>query len=137
MAEAPLPYFFGPLLIADNFDVTVAFYKTALGLAVQGARPYAEYRSESGRFAIVDAEFWSRNNAKDRPMVRGATGAPVTELVIQVADVDEAFERLMALELKFLDAPTDRPAMGLRNAFLRDPDGRVVEITSPLPPRVR
>lgn len=133
-AASDRPSFFGPLLLANDFDVTVAFYRDALGLPVEGRAPYAECRSESARFAVLDARFWSRSNEAEMPAIRGAAGPPSFLLAVQVPDVDAAFERLMADGMKFLAPPTDRPAMALRNALLRDPDGRTVQLMTPKSP---
>lgn len=131
MAEAP-PKFFGPMLIASNFSVTLAFYRDTLGLPLVGQAPYAECKTDSSTFAILDAEFWSKANGTQRPTIRGEPPTPHVVLSVMVPDIDVAFERLMSMEVKFLAPPTTRPEMGLRNAFLRDPDGRVVEIATPL-----
>ena len=128
MAEVAPASFVGPLLVADNFEVTVAFYRHTLGLPVQGESPYAQCSTGGARFAIIDARFWSQANEMERPVVRGAARPPDTVLSIEVPDVDAVFERLMADEVRFLSPPTDRPRMARRNVFLRDPDGRVLEL---------
>ena len=126
------PRFVGPTLVADSFEVTLAFYRNTLGLPVRGEKPYAECAAEGCRFTIVDARLWSQANEMERPIVRGAARPPELVLAIRVPDVDATVERLMASEVRFLAPPTDRPSLAARNAFLRDPDGRVIEISSPL-----
>lgn len=126
--------FVGPLLVAGNFAVTLAFYRDTLALPVRGERPYAECEMPSGTFSIVDEHFWSSANGSDVPVIRGSGGSPQVVLSIQVPDVDDAFERLMSLEVKFLSPPTNRTEMAIRNAFLRDPDGRTLQLFAPLPP---
>jgi len=120
------------MLIAPDFAATVAFYRDVLGMAVEGELPYAECVSELSRFSILDGRFWSKIHENDMAVLPGQAVPPSTVLAIQVPDVDALFERLMALGTRFLAPPTDRPQMGLRNAFLRDPDGRLVELTSPM-----
>jgi hypothetical protein len=51
--------------------------------------------------------------------------------MIQVRDVDAEFERLVEREIAFLSPPALRSKMGIRNAFLRDPHGRTVMLSSP------
>ncbi len=128
------PRFFGPMLIANDFAVTLAFYRQTLGLPVEGALPYAECRTEAATFSIVDGRFWAKVNGTATSVVRGEPPTPHLVLAVLVPDVDEAFERLMSMEVKFQAPPTNRPEMGLRNAFLRDPDGRMVEIAAPIAP---
>ena len=129
--------FFGPMLIAGDFAATVAFYRDRLRLEVDGESPYAECRSASSIFCIVDGRFWGRVHGSETDFPRAHGGPAETILVIQVDNVEATFERLMSEGVKFLSPPTDRPPMGLRNALVRDPDGRTVEITSPLPARSR
>ncbi|MCI4319260.1 MAG: VOC family protein [Thermoplasmata archaeon] len=127
----PEPTFFGPLLVARDFELTVSFYRTVLGLPVTGSAPYAKCVSKSSTFSIVEAGWWARVNASDRPP---QSEAPLsnTVLAVQVADLDETFERLSVTGTRFLSPPAPREPMGVRNAFLRDPDGRIVMLTGPL-----
>ena len=135
MAEGAVrPRLFGPLLIASDFRATVAFYRDALGMHVEGESPYAECASDRSMFSILDGRFWSHVHGNDMAVLPGMAVPPSTILAIEVSDVDALFERLMAMNVRFLSPPTDRPQMGLRNAFLRDPDGRTVELTTPLSP---
>jgi predicted enzyme related to lactoylglutathione lyase len=132
MDDAPAePTFFGPLLVARDFALTLSFYRTVLGLPVEGSAPYAKCVSKGSTFSIVEAGWWARVNASDRAV---PSEAPLsnTVLAVQVADVDEVFERLTVTGTKFLTPPTAREPMGVRNAFLRDPDGRIVMLTGPL-----
>ena len=125
------PTFFGPLLVARDFELTRSFYRTVLGLPVEGSAPYAKCVSKGSTFSIVDGAWWARVNSSDRP---APSEAPVanTVLTVQVADLDETFERLAVTGTQFLSPPTSREPMGVRNAFLRDPDGRIVMLTGPL-----
>jgi len=129
----PGPKFFGPLLIAGDFEATLAFYRDRIGLPFEGAVPYAECVAERSRFAVVDARFWSKVTSGEIESLPGEAIPPSTILAIEVPDVDAVFERMMAGNVRFLSAPTDRRAMGLRTAFLRDPDGRTVELSTRLP----
>ena len=136
MGEPAVPELFGPLLIAADFAATLTFYRDRLGMPFAGESPYAECVSPQAKIAIVDGRFWSKLHGSEMGVYPGTAVPPVTVLAIRVDDVDAHFERLMSLAIRFLAPPTDQRAMGLRNAFLRDPDGRTVELTSPLgPPR--
>jgi predicted enzyme related to lactoylglutathione lyase len=126
-----VPTFFGPLLLAADFEATLNFYRTLIGLPVEGRAPYARCVSKPSTFSIVDGNWWAQINGDENP-VQG--GSPVSNLVllIQVDDVEAIFERLMANEVRFLSPPTERRPLGSRNAFLRDPDGRYVVLEAPL-----
>jgi lactoylglutathione lyase len=51
-------------------------------------------------------------------------------LAVKVEDVDEAFEGIENHGV--VQEPADNDAAGARTAFLRDPDGHVVELVQPL-----
>ncbi|WP_027346236.1 VOC family protein [Hamadaea tsunoensis] len=121
MANYPRIY---PRVIADDFAATVRFYTETLGLAAEKVVPQFEYASfdfdgETG-LAILG---------------RAALGAAVaTEpgrgagmmLVLVVPDVDGLVARLPAEVV--VAPPADRPGWNLRSAYVRDPEGNLVEI---------
>lgn len=51
-------------------------------------------------------------------------------LAVKVPDVDAAVEEIDHHGLE--QAPADQPAAGARTAFVRDPDGHVVELIEPI-----
>lgn len=51
-------------------------------------------------------------------------------LAVRVEDVDEAFEEVENHGV--VQEPADNDAAGARTAFVRDPDGHVVELVEPL-----
>ncbi|MFC6942929.1 VOC family protein [Salinirubellus sp. GCM10025818] len=51
-------------------------------------------------------------------------------LAVKVEDVDEAFEEIENHGV--VQEPADNDAAGARTAFVRDPDGHVVELVQPL-----
>jgi catechol 2,3-dioxygenase-like lactoylglutathione lyase family enzyme len=57
---------------------------------------------------------------------RGAAG--VTVLTLITDDVDGWFARLEAAGADVVQRPTDKPQYRIYNAFVRDPDGYLVEI---------
>jgi len=123
--------FEGPILLARDFAQTVGFYRTTLGLPMEGDAPYAKCVSGSSQFAIADGTWWAEANGRDNPF-QGESSVTNYILLIQVDDVEEAFENLMILGVKFLSPPLARPPMNARNVFLRDPDGRIVMLSAPL-----
>ncbi len=121
----PTSAFFGPILLAQQFDATLEFYRTALGLPFTGSSPYARCTSPKSTLAIADGRWWARVNGSENP-VQGASSVSDVVVPVEVEDVDAASERLMAAGIKFLSVPTTRAPLGIRNVFLRDPDGRSV-----------
>lgn len=127
------PRFLSPLLVTRDFDGTLAFYRSALGLPFTGERPYAECRTDRSLIAILDREFMARGGELDLPI--GGSAAPTggTLLAFEVEDLEAAFQRLSATGVKFLTPPSDRIPLGRKYAFLRDPDGRTVALLGPRP----
>lgn len=127
-------HFLAPLLVTRDFEGTLAFYRAALGVPFTGERPYMECRTERSLIAILDREFMARGGELDLPIGGSAMPTGATLLAFEVDDLEAAFERLSAAEIKFLTPPSDRIPLGRRYAFLRDPDGRTVALLGPRSP---
>ncbi|MFB6172046.1 MAG: VOC family protein [Haloarculaceae archaeon] len=57
-------------------------------------------------------------------------GTLFDHVAVSVADVDATFESMDHFGV--VTEPGDQPAAGARTAFVKDPDGHVVELISPL-----
>ena len=57
----------------------------------------------------------------------GGAGAPVTDLSIEVEDLDAILSRVAAAGLPIVYGPVEEP-WGVRRFFLRDPYGRLVNV---------
>lgn len=53
-------------------------------------------------------------------------------VVVDVSDVDAAFERLKTAGIDAVAPPKDQPDWGMRTAYVRDPDGNLFELYSTL-----
>jgi len=53
-------------------------------------------------------------------------------LIFAVDDVDAACRQLKTQGVSLIAEPADHPDWGLRSAYLRDPDGNLIEINQPL-----
>jgi len=130
-AGATTPTFYGPILLARDFALTVSFYRTSLKLPVDGRAPFAKCVSTPSSFAIADGRWWSKVNGSENP-IQGESAVSDLVLMIQVDDVEELFRELMVTGTHFLAPPTRSEPLGVRIVFLRDPDGRTVALTSKL-----
>ncbi|SDG14258.1 lactoylglutathione lyase [Halorubrum xinjiangense] len=72
-------------------------------------------------------EFQLSDTAGEEP---SADGDRYDHVAVGVDDVDAAFEALDHHGV--VEAPTDHPEAGARVAFVKDPDGHVVELIEPL-----
>ncbi len=129
-APSPTPVF-APLLLARDFGATLSFYQTVLDVTAEGAAPYAKLVSRASTISIVDGRWWAEVSGSENP-IHGEIGLSNLVVIVQVPNVEAAFERLAGLGVRFLSPPAVRSKMGIRNVFLRDPDGRTVMISSPL-----
>jgi catechol 2,3-dioxygenase-like lactoylglutathione lyase family enzyme len=103
-------------LFADEPATTIAFYRLLLG-----SEPVAEWPS-GAIFAAGEAKLLVHERS---PALDG--GPPNDDhFAVGVADVDEACAELRSHGLTLLVEPHDYP-WG-RSAYLRDPDGRLVEL---------
>ena len=120
------------MLIARDFDASLRFYRDVIGLPGQGESPYAEFATDSCHLVLLDRSFWNKVGGV-RESTRRSTPRAGVVLAVQVERVDAEFERIRRLGAKVVVPPGDRPMMGLRNFQVADPDGNLVELTSPLP----
>jgi hypothetical protein len=130
-SDASGPTFFGPILLARDFGATVSFYRGALGLPVEGTFPYAKCVSTPSSFSIADGKWWAEVNGSENPF-QGESSVSDYVLMVNVEDTEELFEKLAATKVGMLSPPVERPQLGIKNLFLRDPDGRTVVLSSPL-----
>jgi catechol 2,3-dioxygenase-like lactoylglutathione lyase family enzyme len=119
------------ILIVEDLDRALGFYTGVLGLRL-GHR--------SGDFAQLDTgatrlALYTRNAmAKTLGLSLQApdANAPSFEIGFKVADVDAAVSELIARGAALVTAPTDR-FWGQRTAYVRDPDGHLIELAQDLP----
>ncbi len=121
-------------LLADRFAETFRFYRDTLGFEVLWGdedNVYAEFRvSPATRLAMADRRIMAEVPGVST-RVRGE-GPEGCMLVFEVADVDARAAELKERGVRFIADPVDRPAWGVRTAHLRDPEGNLVEINTPL-----
>jgi len=116
------------ILVVDDLDRALQFWTGTLGLQL-GHRTAGEYAQlETGATRIA---FFTR---KGMAAVLGDAAAGHNdhfEVGFKVDDVDAAYEELVADGAQGVVPPTDR-AWNQRTAYLRDPDGHLVELAQDL-----
>lgn len=102
-----------------DVDATVAFYEKLLGV-----KPASWQRGETATFMLGDVKlFLHRRSEQPEP------GWPLRDgdhIAFRVEDVGRACEELTAAGLTVVAGPQD--FYWGRSAYLRDPDGRLVEL---------
>jgi lactoylglutathione lyase len=114
------------VLVVDDIDRSLAFYVDILGLTLgHRSGPYAQLDTGATRIAL-----YARSAMADtlgQALRAPADDAPGFELGFKVDDCDAAFQEFVGRGAQPAVQPVDRP-WGQRTAYLRDPDGHLVEL---------
>lgn len=118
------------VLVVGDLDRALAFYCETLGLVLaHRSDPYAQLDTGRTRLAFYERDAMSDTLGFEagRPDPR----APGFELGFKVDECDTAYEELVDAGVESVAPPTDRP-WGQRTAYVRDPDGHLVELAQDL-----
>jgi lactoylglutathione lyase len=118
------------VLIVQDLDRALHFYSRVLGLRLgHRSGDYAQLDTGTTRLALYTRSAMAKtlSMSLDGP----AANAPGFEIGFKVADVDAAFSELVACGALPVVPPTDR-FWGQRTAYVRDPDGHLVELAQEL-----
>jgi lactoylglutathione lyase len=118
------------VLIVADLDRSLTFYTETLGLELQHrAETYAQMRAGTTRLSLYTRNAMQKTLGEvlDAP----SPSAPAFELGFKVSDCDAAFSELVASGVPPVTRPTTR-AWGQRTAYVRDPDGNLIEIAQDL-----
>ena len=124
------------VLFVQDFETCLTFYRDILGLEVaQLKSDFVAFKMDDQDFAIMDlASGAEQIGIEVAAFEKGSGAIDRVMLCVLVENVDATYERLKAQGVAFTKAPVDEP-WGLRAAYLRDPDGNILEIGHPLPSR--
>ncbi|MGC1213251.1 MAG: VOC family protein [Micromonospora sp.] len=109
-------------VVADDFPATLRFYTGLLG-EPEKVVPDVEYASFDQGGETVLAILGRRAAEAVLPVGRGDGGVLV---VVPVSDVDATVAALPSRAV--VAEAADRPGWGVRSAYLRDPEGNLVEL---------
>src|SRR5688572_11207130 len=114
------------VVIVENLDRALAFYIETLGLELgHRSGQFAQLATGATRLALYERSAMAK--VLGSPLEVPARSAPGFELGFKVSDVDAAFAELVARGAEAAVEPTDRP-WGQRTAYVRDPDGHLIEL---------
>ena len=118
------------VLIVGDLDRSLGFYVEVLGLELNHrSGPYAQLRTGATRLALYERAAMSRTLGVD--LAPPAPDAPGFEIGFFVTSVDTAYAELVVSGADPVTPPTDRP-WGQRTAYVRDPDGHLIELVQSL-----
>ena len=120
-------------LITDDVARLVDFYETVSGMPVRWSTPdFAELETPAGRLAIGSTR---TVGLFGEGAVRAADNhSAILEFLVD--DVDAEYERIRQTTTEFVITPTTMP-WGNRSLVLRDPDGNLVNLFTPVTPEAR
>lgn len=130
----PLPH---TRLLVDHFAACFRFYRDVLRLTPKWGdedSEYASFHSEDGQVVLA---IFQRQPMTD---VLGTGSLPVNPpaqdqfmLIFGVDDVDAEVRRIREQGGEIDKEPANFPDWGYRGAYLRDPEGNLVELVSSIP----
>jgi lactoylglutathione lyase len=120
------------VLVVGDIDRSLSFYVDTLGLPLgHRSGPYAQLDTGTTRLALYERTAMAETLRVDELQPAAAT-APAFEVGFKVDDVDAAFDELVGAGVPVVVPPTDRH-WGQRTAYVRDPDGHLVELAEDRP----
>ena len=118
------------VLVVEDLDRALAFYVDILGLSL-GHRSGAFAQLDTGATRVALYQRAAMADTLGMPLRAPSPDAPGFELGFKVDDCDAAFAELVARGATPAVEPQTR-AWGQRTAYLRDPDGHLVELAQDL-----
>lgn len=119
------------ILFVENVAASLAFYSRAFGLPTGFLHESGDY----GELATGDTKlaFSSRTlmTSLGKSPARADPKAPVFEIAFETGDVPAALGKARQAGAEVLQEPREE-AWGQTTAYVRDPDGYLVEICSPV-----
>jgi len=118
------------ILIVEDMDRTLQFYTEVLGLPLKHrSGDYAQFDTGATRLGFYTRAAMAKTLGI--PLDPPALHAPGFEIGFKVADVDAAFNELVKRGATPTTPPVTRP-WGQRTAYVRDPDGHLIELAQQL-----
>jgi lactoylglutathione lyase len=119
-------------LLVDDFAACFRFYRDVMRL-----KP--TYGDESGGYADFDTgadvslALFVRQHQTDHIGTTSSASGDRAVVVFQVEDVDDTVDELRKRGAPVSAEPADRADWGIRVAYVRDPDGNLIELNQPIP----
>ncbi len=125
-------------LLVINFPECYRFYRDILQLRPSWGDEADSYASftQGGDGKIVLAIYGRQAMSEVVGTAHLPLDPPAQDrslLIFQVEDLDATVKRMEQQGVRFVLEPTDFPDWGMRGAYLRDPDGNLIELSGALP----
>lgn len=125
------------ILFVQDVAASLAFYEKAFGLARRffhddNGKAYGELETGTTRLSFVSLAL-AKETLKTAPTPASRTAPPpASEIALVTPEVKTAYDHAVAAGALAVAAPVAKP-WGQIVAYVRDPDGHLVEFCSPLP----
>ena len=124
----------GSCILADDMDTMVRFYRDILGLETEWVGgDFAEFITASGSLAfwLYSRKHFVKAFGEDYVPPKGMNQSFELALWLpNYADVDAEYERLSKLDLQLPSGEPITYSFGIRNFYVADPEGNLIEIGS-------
>lgn len=124
----------GSCILACDMDTMVRFYRDTLGLQTEwDGGDFAEFKTASGAlsFWLYSRKQFVKAFEEDYVPPKGMNQSFELALWLPAyADVDAEYERLLKLGLSFPSGEPVTYSFGIRNFYVADPEGNLIEIGS-------
>ena len=118
------------VLVVEDLERAARFYTEVLGLRLaHRAEAYAQFETGPTRLALYTRE--SMAATLGLALEAPAAQAPGFELGFKVESADAAYAEIVRKGARPVTPPIDRP-WGQRTAYVRDPDGHLLEVAEDL-----
>ena len=121
-------------LLTDRFDEMWDFYAIKLGMNPRLGKEngvYEEFLINGARLSIYKRDYMGHALNTELPKFPGKP-QDTAVVILQVSNVDQAYEELQSKGVKFITKPADREEWIIRTAHIRDPDGNLIELNEPI-----
>jgi lactoylglutathione lyase len=121
------------VVYVDNVEASLSFFERAFGLARSFVSPGAEFgQLDTGTTALAFCDHATARESLGADYRRAADGAPLgMEVAFTTDDVAAAVDRAVQAGATLLK-PATRMSWGQTVAYVRAPDGTLVELCTPM-----
>jgi lactoylglutathione lyase len=129
----PVVRFGYAILYVRDVAASVEFYERAFGLErrlLHESGQYAEMETGATALALAAHELAAENLPNTLKPGSAGDGPPTFEICLVTEEVDAAYERALREGAQDVAAPK-KTSWGQEIAYVRDPDGVLVELASP------
>ncbi len=126
-------------LLVANFAACYRFYRDVFQLHPHwgdengGYASFHQHQPDQVTLALFDRTAMSATIGTDA-LPLDATCQDRSMLIFEVENVDAEVERMRAMGVKIEFGPQTFPDWGYRGAYVRDPDGNLIELSCGIPP---